>query len=85
MFVALGKEFDMLTLIKLSRFSVSPGHQKTLCKEVNTLFSYKRLEIHLLKEGKLGGLECVVLCVTQGRKHLTITTWLIVTHFVCSL
>ena len=68
------KNLGSSALIKLYRFSVSPGHQKTLCKEVNTLFSYKRLEIHLLKEGKLGGLECVVHCVTQGRKHLAVRT-----------
>ena len=72
-------------LIKLHRFSVSPGYQKTLFKDVNTLFNYKRLEIRLRKEGRLGGLECVVHCVTQERKHLAVTTWSIVTHFVYSL
>ena len=47
---------------------------------MNTLFSHKRLEIHLLKEGKLGALECVVHCVTQDRKHLAVTIDMVDRH-----
>ena len=44
------------------------------------MFSHKRLELRLLKEGKLGGLECVVHCVTQDRKHLAVTIDMVDCH-----
>ena len=68
-FLNINKSLGSSALIQLYRFSVSPGNQKTLFKEVKTWLSYKRLEMHLLKEGKLGALECVIHCATQKRRH----------------
>ena len=56
------------------------GYQKTLFKDLNTLFSYKRIEVCFLKEGKLGALECIVHCVTQERKHLAVTIDIVDSH-----